>query len=728
MRPSPAAERGRTWGALSRPRMIPYISPYPACEVVRRSCVGASEGVATLPIITSATPERRAAWGGVREQTGVRRILCLKLDHIGDVLIAAPALMLLRRSFLQAHITLVCGPWNVGLVRRLRVADAIVPVEIFSQNSVLDRAPDARLKRRAAAVSHLQALELGPFDLAIDMRRDDDTRELLKLFTARIYAGFGDLDTFGYLDVALPSQRPAQDHGPARLHLRPEDLDNGMGHRLGERGLHLTARRGRIDLELSTDQVWPPTDEGVPDTRLLGAALFRIDVRPGCEPGREAAHVAARDTEVSRERMVFGPGWLDWEPWGRWSSTASAPLTLDFTTSGAEIELVARVQGHTAASHPAATVRVAAGGAAAAHTFRSGEEPVSLRLACRADLSPPTASSTPCLMRPGRYQGALRVHLPEGADWTPLTLTVRGGRLGQVSARLVTPSKVSERGELNFPFGLEHLDAAEPMVVEVGFETLSGNPDMAIVSVELECVQARTLRLPVAHMEAQLLDLAAMVAQRFSPTLVVPGDEVARNLSQAIEGSTASEAVAKIRARRGGRRVLGLKLPDRRILGVAIGANKETKHWPQGYFLELCQRLLERRDVHVALIGGPKEAPEVQALVDQLGALDRVLDLCACCRIEDLGEVLAELDGFIGLDTGTTHFAGRVGVKTLALFGAAHDPVEWGPVGARSAWAAVDTPCRSCSKSELVECDFGLQCMVALKPEDVWPMVKRQFL
>ena len=118
----------------------------------------------------------------------------------------------------------------------------------------------------------------------------------------------------------------------------------------------------------------------------------------------------------------------------------------------------------------------------------------------------------------------------------------------------------------------------------------------------------------------------------------------------------------------------------------------------------------------------------MRELVGQLGASDRLLDLCASCRIEDLGEVLAELDGFIGLDTGTTHFAGRVGAKTLALFGASHDPLEWGPVGAKSAWAAVETPCRSCSKSELAECDFGLQCMVALKPQDVWPMVKRLFL
>ncbi len=687
--------------------------------------MGVPEGAAGLPIITSAEP--RAERGRPPERPGVQRILCLKLDHIGDVLIAAPALMLLRRSFPQAHITLVCGPWNVGLVRRLQVADTIVPAAIFSQNSVMDRDPGARAERRDAAVAALQALDLAPFDLAIDLRRDDDTRELLKLFRARISAGFGDLETFSYLDVALPFERSAQYHGPTRLHLRPEDLDRGLGHPLGERGLHLTALRGRIELEVATDEVWPPTDEGVPDTRPLGAALYRIDVRQvgedGAEPGRPA-----RAKELPRDRMTFGPGWLDWEPWGRWSSTAVAPLTLDFPTTGAEVELIVHVQGHTAGSHPMARVQVAAGGQDAAHTFRSGDEPVSLRLPCRAELSPPTASSTPFLLRAGRYQGVLRLHLTEGADWTPVSLIVRGARLGQVSAKLVTPPTMDRRGELDFPFELEHQDGAEPIVVEIGLESLSGNPELAIRSVELDCLQARSPRLPVAHMETQLLDLAAMVAQRFAPRLVAPTDEVALNLSRPVEGSTATEAVGRIRARRGGRRVLGLKMPGRRILGVAIGANKETKHWPQAYFLELCRRLLGRRDVELVFLGGPKEAQAVRELIAQLAAPDRTLDLCACCRIEDLGEVLAELDGFIGLDTGTTHFAGRVGIRTLALFGAAHDPVEWGPVGARSAWAAVETPCRSCFKSELAECEFGLQCMVALTPDEVWPIVKRRFL
>ncbi len=680
---------------------------------------GAAPG---YPIIASVTAERRA--GVATGRPLVRRILCLKLDHIGDILIAAPALMLLRRSFPQAHITLVCGPWNVGLARRLDVADAIVPATIFSQNSLADLDHRALLARRKAAVAELAARELGAFDLAVDLRRDDDTREVLKLFDARIYAGIGDLETFSYLDVALPFTRHGVHDGAASLHLGPRDLDGGMGHRISDQGLHLTAYRGRIDLEIATDAVWPPIDEGVPDTRMLAAALYRIDV--GSPPGTSGP---AETRELARSTMTFGPGWLDWEPWGRWSSLAVATLSLRFPTTTPQVELLVRVQGHAAPSHPQATVRVSTADGHAAHTFQTGEEPVAVRLPCRAEVSAPVAISAPFLVRPGRYQGLLKLSVADPADWEPLTLVVRSSGLANVIGKLVTPASVDEAGELSFPFEVEHRDAAEPIVVEIqsGEETRARG-GVAIVSVDLQCLQARSPQLPVTHVETQLLDLAAMVALRYAPELVSPGDEVARRLSQAVQGSTAAAAVETIRARRGGRRILGLKAPDRRIVGIGIGANKDTKRWPEGHFLELCRRLLGRRGVDLVFLGGPKEADEVRRLIDQLGAGERVIDLCSCCRIEDLGEVLAELDGFIGLDTGTTHFAGRVGVKTLALFGAAHDPNEWGPVGERSAWAAVQTPCASCFKSELADCGFGLQCMVLLRPQDVWPLVETHIL
>lgn len=674
-----------------------------------------------FPVIASLSPDRR---GPAPETPGIRRILCLKLDHIGDVLIAAPALMLLRRSFPQAHITLVCGPWNVGLARRLKVADEIVPAAIFSQVSLADLDPAARAERRDTAVAELQARGLGPFDLAIDLRRDDDTREILKLFQARAYVGFGDLATFSYLDVALPFTRHGVHEGASSLRLGPAELDGGgMGHLVTEDGLHLTAQAGRLDLTVSTDAVWPPTDEGTPDTRLLGTAVYRLDIRTRAASGELAA-----PAELTRDHAAFGPGWLEPEPWGRWSSVADAPITLSFSTAGADVELLVRVQGHTAAPHPRANVRLSTPDAEVGHAFNTGEEPVTLALACRAQLSPPVARSEPVLLRPGRYQGVLRLKLADPSDWERLSVVVRSARMAQVLARLVLPETVDQLGVLDFPFEFHHRDGAEPVVVEIRSEGSGGARGPGVLAVELECQEARAPLLPLGHMEGQLMDLAAMTALRFAPRLVTPDGEVERALSEPVEGSTATAAVERLRARRGGKRLFGLVNDERRLIGVGIGANKDSKRWPQPYFLDLCRRLLARRGVDIVFIGGPKEAEEVKALAAELHGGERVIDLCSACRIEDLGEVLAELDGYIGLDTGTTHFAGRVGVKTLALFGASHDPAEWGPVGGRSGWAAVQVPCGSCFKSELSECDFGLRCMTLLTPKEVWRLVEARLL
>ena len=85
-----------------------------------------------FPVVDSLRPVAAAEPAGLPAKGEVRRILCLKLDHIGDMLIGAPALLLLRRSFPEAHVTLICAPWNVGLARRLGVADAIHTSSFFS--------------------------------------------------------------------------------------------------------------------------------------------------------------------------------------------------------------------------------------------------------------------------------------------------------------------------------------------------------------------------------------------------------------------------------------------------------------------------------------------------------------------------------------------------------------------------------------------------------------------
>src|SRR5580704_2911909 len=64
-----------------------------------------------------------------------RRLLVTKLDHVGDFLIALPALEKLRATFPKDHITLVCGSWNTELARASGVANEVRPYDFFPENA-----------------------------------------------------------------------------------------------------------------------------------------------------------------------------------------------------------------------------------------------------------------------------------------------------------------------------------------------------------------------------------------------------------------------------------------------------------------------------------------------------------------------------------------------------------------------------------------------------------------
>ncbi len=140
-------------------------------------------GVAPQPMPSAhVVCERGAAW---RPGLGlvVRSILVLKVDHIGDLLLALPAIATLRRCWPDAEITLMCGPWNVPVARGLGVFDRVVAVDFFRGRADASR-------RRVFDASGIEAAGLGVFDLAVDLRVDEDSRLLLRHVEARFKAGY----------------------------------------------------------------------------------------------------------------------------------------------------------------------------------------------------------------------------------------------------------------------------------------------------------------------------------------------------------------------------------------------------------------------------------------------------------------------------------------------------------------------------------------------------------
>lgn len=123
------------------------------------------------------------------------RVLVLKLDHIGDFVVALPALQRLRAGLPAAEITLVCGSWNRALAEASGLADRVACFDALADRQ---RPPVAS---RAAFATLVGTLGDG-FDCALDLRHDADTRPLLAAAPARLRAGFA--APGAALDLELP--------------------------------------------------------------------------------------------------------------------------------------------------------------------------------------------------------------------------------------------------------------------------------------------------------------------------------------------------------------------------------------------------------------------------------------------------------------------------------------------------------------------------------------------
>lgn len=154
------------------------------------------------------------------------RILALKLDHLGDFIIGLPSLHQLRRTYPGAHITLVVGSWNRAAAEAAAIADNVETYDYFPHNSFgWNGVP-------IEPVARFRTLVAGHWDLAIDLRVDEDTRLLLAGVDASIRAGIGARARHPFLDIILPAEhhnrRNAPATNPRHHHLSLDQFDSRM--------------------------------------------------------------------------------------------------------------------------------------------------------------------------------------------------------------------------------------------------------------------------------------------------------------------------------------------------------------------------------------------------------------------------------------------------------------------------------------------------------------------
>lgn len=102
-------------------------------------------------------------------------------------------------------------------------------------------------------------------------------------------------------------------------------------------------------------------------------------------------------------------------------------------------------------------------------------------------------------------------------------------------------------------------------------------------------------------------------------------------------------------------------------LQVASFHTKAFRDWPIGHFETLCQRIMERWPcTHFLLLGGNDEKAKVSQLAKQLGVHATV---CAGqLSLRQSAALMAQLDLYIGVDTGPTHLMGAFQKPMVILY------------------------------------------------------------
>ncbi len=129
------------------------------------------------------------------------RILLIRPDHLGDLVLTTPILNTLRKQAPDAHITMMVGPWSSEVVARHPAIDKLITCPFPG----FQRAPQKPLAPYMLLLNTAKQLSRGNYDLALNLRPDFWWGAVL-LYLARIPRRIGYAIQPGtpFLTQALP--------------------------------------------------------------------------------------------------------------------------------------------------------------------------------------------------------------------------------------------------------------------------------------------------------------------------------------------------------------------------------------------------------------------------------------------------------------------------------------------------------------------------------------------
>jgi len=160
----------------------------------------------------------------------------------------------------------------------------------------------------------------------------------------------------------------------------------------------------------------------------------------------------------------------------------------------------------------------------------------------------------------------------------------------------------------------------------------------------------------------------------------------------------------------------GIRDTDK-ILAINPGASCPSKVWPAERFAEAAEKLAERYNFKILVLGGPKD----MRLADKVsrGLKGKAINLSGKTSVSRMASILKRSALFISNDSGPVHIASALGTPVISIFGRAQaglSPRRWGPLGKRDKYLHKGVGCIQCLAHNCVR-EFA--CLKAIKVEDV---------
>lgn len=197
----------------------------------------------------------------------IKRILVMKVDHIGDFVTAIPAIRRLKQIFPAASIHVLAGRAARAFAEFEDCIDEFIEFEFFHAVSGLGQKEVSKEEYEDLR----ERLRPYRFDIAVDLRKHLDTRDVLRYTPARFLAGYDYMGQFPFLDISLEWE--GDRHLTRKRSHVTDDLIN-LVEAIGTAGM---PDRTRLNLVL------PPS--GAPDSLPADAKLLFdrpvVAVHPG---------------------------------------------------------------------------------------------------------------------------------------------------------------------------------------------------------------------------------------------------------------------------------------------------------------------------------------------------------------------------------------------------------------------------------------------------------------